>query len=217
MTHGSHQVVRGAIVALCSCFAVAGCSKEAPPPPPAAAAPAPPPSAASGGKIVGTVPLAANAVPVVIVLAPKTPREFPRQTEKPAMDQVGATFTPAMLFVRAGQPAEFRNNDDTLHNVHVTHEETREAQFNVAIPTGETYEYTFKRDGFYHVGCDIHPSMAAEIFASASPYVTTADSEGGFTFDGVPPGAYAVTVYAGVRRMQKDVDVKAGVTQIAIE
>jgi plastocyanin len=207
-----------ALGALCG-WVFASCSKE-PSAPPQAVAPAPAASSSSSsstGRIVGTVPRVDNGAPVIIVLEPKPPGEFPRQTEKPAMDQISATFTPAMLFVRTGQPTEFRNNDDTLHNVHVTHEETREGQFNVAIPTGETYDYTFKRDGFYHVGCDIHPAMAAEIFASASPYVTTADGEGGFAFDDVPPGAYAVTVYAGARRLQKDVDVKGGTTSVSVE
>ena len=202
-----------ALCVLCGC--VPSCSKEQPAP---AATAAPPPSAASsGGAIAGTVPRPANAVPIVIVLDTKEPHEYPPQTEKPAMDQVSATFGPPLLFVRTGQPAVFRNSDDTLHNVHVTHEETREPQFNVAIPTGESYDYTFKRDGFYHVGCDIHPAMSAEIFASASPYVTTADDEGGFTFGDVPPGAYVVTVYAGPKRLQKDVEVKGGKITVNIE
>jgi plastocyanin len=205
-----------ALAILCGCFpAFWSCSKEQPAPA-ATAAPAAAP-ASSGGTIVGTVPRPTSSVPIVVVLESKASQAYPPQTEKPAMDQVSATFGPPLLFVRTGQPAVFRNSDDTLHNVHVTHEETREAQFNVAIPTGESYDYTFKRDGFYHVGCDIHPAMSAEIFASASPYVTTADDEGGFTFGDVPPGAYAVTVFSGGHRLQKDVDVKSGKVTVNIE
>lgn len=133
------------------------------------------------------------------------------------MDQVSQTFGPALLFVRTNVPTEFRNSDDTLHNVHVTHEDTKEPQFNVAIPTGETFSYTFKRDGFYHVGCDIHPAMSAEIFASSSPYLALAEQDGSFRIDGVQPGSYVATLYAGAKKLKKDVTVAAGITQLAFE
>jgi hypothetical protein len=119
--------------------------------------------------------------------------------------------------VRTGQPAEFRNSDDVLHNVNVKHEETREQQFNVAIPTGGAFEHTFGRDGFYRVGCDIHPAMTASIFAATTPFTTLAGSDGGFAFDGVPPGPWSVTVYTGGKRLHKDVDVKGGVTEVTVE
>lgn len=154
---------------------------------------------------------------MIVVLDPKTPTEFPAQTETPVMDQVSQTFGPSLLFVRTGQPTEFRNSDDTLHNVHVTHEDTREAQFNVAIPTGESYSYVLKRDGFYHVGCDIHPAMSAEIFASATPYVAVAEADGSFEIDDVPAGAYVMTVYAGEKRTKTDVNVKPGRAVLAVE
>ena len=118
------------------------------------------------------------------------------------MDQVGQMFGPELLLVRTGQPVEFRNSDDTLHNVHVSHEETREPAFNVAIPTGSSYTYTFSRDGFYRVGCDIHPAMAASIFAAATPFTALAESDGSFVFDDVPPGPWTVLVYAAGRRLQ---------------
>jgi plastocyanin len=111
-----------------------------------------------GGRIVGRVQASGAAV---VVLEPKGARTFAAQSEKPVMDQVSLSFGPELLFVRTGQPAEFRNSDDTLHNVNVKHEETREQAFNVAIPTGSNFEYTFRRDGFYRVGCDIHPAMTA--------------------------------------------------------
>jgi hypothetical protein len=133
------------------------------------------------------------------------------------MDQVGLTFGPELLLVRTGQPVEFRNNDDTLHNVNVKHDETREQAFNVAIPTGGTYEHTFARDGFYRVGCDIHPAMTASIFSASTPFTALAATDGGFTFADVPPGSWTVTVYTGGRRLQKDVNVESGTTEVTVE
>jgi plastocyanin len=153
----------------------------------------------------------------VVVLAPKGTQAFPPQSEMPVMDQASLTFSPELLFVRTGQPAEFRNSDDTLHNVNVKHEETREQAFNVAIPTGGTFEHTFSRDGFYRVGCDIHPAMTASIFAATTPFTTLAAGDGSFAFDNVPRGAWTVTVYTGGKRLQKDVDVNGSLTEVTVE
>ncbi|MBI3491030.1 MAG: hypothetical protein HY047_04450 [Acidobacteria bacterium] len=166
---------------------------------------------------MGKAPAPNPGASVVVVLDPKAPRQFPEQSEKPVMDQVGQTFGPELLIVRTGQPVEFRNSDDTLHNVHVSHEETREPAFNVAIPTGGSYTYTFPRDGFYRVGCDIHPAMAASIFAASTPFATVAERDGSFAFVDVPAGAWTVTVYASGRKLQRDVEVNDGATQITIE
>jgi plastocyanin len=193
-----------------------GCSKDAEPQraaPPAATA-APPVSASGAGRVVGKVPASGTAV---VVLTPKEPRTFSPQTEKPVMDQVGLTFGPELLIVRTGQPVEFRNSDDTLHNVNVKHEETREQAFNVAIPTGGTYEHTFPRDGFYRVGCDIHPAMGASIFAASTPFAAVAESDGSFEFSDVPPGGWTVLVYAGGKQLRREVDVKGPVTEITVE
>lgn len=126
------------------------------------------------------------------------------------MDQVSLTFTPGMLFVRTGTPVEFRNSDDTLHNVHVGNTDTKEPSFNVAIPTGETYSYTFSKDGFYHVACDIHPAMSAEILSTSTPFATAADADGNFAFVDVPPGDYILRVYAGSSRSERSVEIKIG-------
>jgi plastocyanin len=197
------------------------CSKSTSPQPAATptattAAPAAVPPASTGA-VVGRGPAPSSSGAVVVVLEPRGAREFPVQSGKPVMDQVGLTFDPELLFVRTGQPVEFRNNDDTLHNVNVKHEETREQAFNVAIPTGGSYEHTFPRDGFYRVGCDIHPAMAASIFAASTPYAALADADGSFRFEDVPPGPWKVVVYAGGRRLQRDLDVAGGVTEVAVE
>ena len=166
------------------CVAAAACSKaEAPAPVAAAPAAAAAPAVGDSGTVEGRVPAGSTSV---VVLEPKSAKTFPPPTEKPVMDQAGLMFGPELLLVRTGYPVEFRNSDDTLHNVRVSHEETRTSAFNVAIPTGESYTYTFERDGFYRVGCDIHPAMAASVFAASSPFTAVADAEGRFTFADVP-------------------------------
>jgi plastocyanin len=205
------------VVLIAICAAACACSKsEAPPPaaapatPPAAAAP----SSAASGSVAGSVHINGTAV---VVLEPKSARPFAPPDEKPVMDQAGLTFGPELLLVRTGYPVEFRNSDDTLHNVRVSHEETHASAFNVAIPTGESYTYTFERDGFYRVGCDIHPAMAASVFAASSPFTTLAGADGGFSFADVPAGSWIVTVYTDGKKLHKDIDVTGGVTNVTIE
>jgi plastocyanin len=197
----------------------AACSKPAAPPPVQEAVPptAAPAGSPGSGTVVGHGPRPNPGAQIVVVLEPTTARSFPLQTDVPVMDQVSLTFGPELLLVRTGQPAEFRNSDDTLHNVHVTHEETREPAFNVAIPTGNAYRYTFGKDGFYRVGCDIHPAMAASVFSASTPYTTLAEPDGRFTIADVAPGAYTATVYAAGKKLQRAVEVTTGVVEITIE
>jgi plastocyanin len=206
---------QAAVVAAMAIAAACSPQRQEPPAATPATAAAPAAAVADGtSRVVGKVQGSGLAV---VALEPKTARVFPPQSGKPVMDQVGLTFGPELLLVRTGEPVEFRNNDDTLHNVNVKDEQTRDQAFNVAIPTGGVYEYTFKRDGFYRVGCDIHPAMAASIFAATTPYTAIAEADGSFAFEGVPPGPWTVTVYTGGRRLQKDVEVTGGVTDVAVE
>lgn len=130
------------------------------------------------------------------------------------MDQISQTFIPPMLFVRTGQITQFRNSDDVLHNVRVRESDTKEGMFNVAVSTGQVFNFTFPRDGFYDVGCDIHPGMSAQILSTSSPYATVAASDGSFVFDDVEPGAYAVTVYAGTQKLEKQIEVSGARTEV---
>ena len=205
-------MTRLALIVLC--LAAAACAKPETPLPPGATAPAAAASSGATGSLAGVVRAAGTAV---VVLEPKSARTFPPPDEMPVMDQAGLTFGPELLLVRTGYPVEFRNSDDTLHNVRVSHEETRTSAFNVAIPTGESFTYTFGQDGFYRVGCDIHPAMAASVFAAASPFTMLTGSDGRFTFAGVPAGAWMVTVYTDGKRLQKDVEITGGVTNVDME
>ncbi len=124
------------------------------------------------------------------------------------------TFTPAVLFVRTGQPARFRNSDGLLHNVRVRHRTTAEGTFNVALPQGGSYEHTMPRDGIYDVGCDIHPYMSAVIFAAATPFTALVETDGTFIVRDVPPGSYTATLHGSEAPVVRPVEVGGGRTEL---
>ena len=198
-------------------FLVAACST--PPEPPAeSTASNPPPAAAatpsaSQGVVGGRVPIGGAGQTSIVVLQPKAPVDSP-QVLPPVMDQVALTFIPGLLLVRTGHPVEFRNSDDVLHNVRVNEDATKAGTFNVAIPMGEDYRFTFEKEGFYNVGCDIHPAMSATIYATPSPYATLSDKAGKFEIRDVPPGTYNAVVYAGSQRIERPVDVPPAGTEV---
>jgi plastocyanin len=201
-------------VVVVSAMLIGGCA-DAPSSTPATETAAPPPPAADGANVVvGTAPTPGGGVPAVVILQPQTPGEFPPQAARPVMDQISLTFLPPILLVRTGQPAEFWNSDATLHNVRVRNEVTKEPAFNVALPTGGTYGYTFTTDGFYEVGCDIHPAMTATVIAASTPYATLTDREGKFAFEQVVPGPYKATVYSGAQRIERTIEIGAGRTEL---
>ena len=160
--------------------------------------------------VTGTAPGIAGGFSAVVILQAIGGGPQPEQASAPTMDQEQETFIPSMLLVRTGQKVNFLNHDEVLHNVRVRNDETRESSFNVAIPTGENYTHVFPNDGFYDVGCDIHPGMSAAIFASSSPYSVLADPSGSFTILNVPNGPYTAIAYSGARRIEKEITVAAG-------
>jgi plastocyanin len=200
----------------CVVVACSGSSSEPVSTPAPAAPPAPASSGAATHSLSGKAPKAVNGMPSIIVVAPEPPREYPAPPEMAFMDQITLTFTPAVLVVRTGHPTEFRNSDDVLHNVRVRDESSKEGLFNVAIPTGGTYQHTFRRDGFFDVGCDIHPGMTAQIIAMSTPYVALADLEGNFLFDNVEPGPYLVTIYSGSEKIERKVEIAGPRTEVGL-
>jgi plastocyanin len=156
----------------------------------------------------------ADAPSSVIVLSPQSEHADPPENASPRMDQSGQMFVPEILMARTGQGVMFLNNDPDLHNVNVKDSKTREQAFNVGILPGGSYEHTFTHDGLYTVNCDIHPAMAALVVATSSPYATVSDQDGNFVLKDVPPGAYALTVYAGKDAIEKTITVTSPRTEV---
>lgn len=185
--------------------------KAAPPAPQSAT----PPNPSSRGVVSGQVPWANPGT--IVVLEPRGSEPLPPQAAPPTMDQIQLTFVPDILIARAGFPVLFHSSDDQLHNINVQVMGKRFAEFNRSIPPGGTFEHVFKDPGFYDVRCDIHPAMTAEIFVSASPYAQTAGSDGGFTFENIPPGHYTLIVHNGGVTKEKEVDVTTGANRVRFD
>jgi plastocyanin len=135
---------------------------------------------------------------------------------KPVMDQVQMSFVPAMLIVRSGYPVAFRSSDEELHNVNIKDSRTQDQEFNVAIPPEGTFEHTFKKAGFYDVNCDIHPAMSAQILVADTPHVVVAEQDGRFAFEGIEPGDYTLTVFAGSRQYEQALQVVSGQNEVRV-
>jgi plastocyanin len=156
---------------------------------------APPRDTNTTPRLAGKAPPATGGYPSVIMIAPEIPIETAVPAEPALMDQHGTAFSPKLLVVRPGQPVDFKNSEDVLHNVHVIEAETRKTEFNVGTPVVGAYRHVFESEGAYDVSCNIHPSMAAFVIVTAAPFFAVADSEGDFELEAVPEGAYVVRVW----------------------
>lgn len=183
----------------------ASCSSPAPP------APAAEPDVAAGPGIVsGIAPRAA-----MVTLLPADGDE-PMPAGPAVMDQYAKTFVPSVLYVRVGQPVEFRNTEDMPHNVNVIRRGTGAAVFSVATEPQQQYVHTFERMGQYDVACDIHPGMQALVVAAPGSRVTIADEQGAFTIPNVPAGSYRVSVTFEGRTVEQAVEVSDARTSVRI-
>ena len=174
-----------------------------------AAAPAAAPVAAATSEVTGVVPRNA-IVSLVPVPAPPLP-------EQPAlMDQYAKQFVPSTLYVRVGQPVEFKNSEDMPHNVTVLRRGSGTEVFNVSTEPQQKYVHTFDRTGQYDVTCDIHPGMQATLIAAPADLATIADDAGRFSFANVKPGSYTLSLYFEGRTVEQPLEVKDARTEVRV-
>ena len=173
---------------------------------PAPAAPAPTTPGIAGKAAPGTI----------VTLEPTAPREFPLPEGPAIMDQYAKQFVPDMLLVRVGQPVEFRNSEDSPHNVNVNRAPTGTEVFNVATAPYQKHVHTFEQPGQYAVACDIHPGMLATVVATTTPYVAVVAATGEFQFSDLMPGDYTVRWTGGGQTGEKTVTIASGTTNVSV-
>ena len=111
------------------------------------------------------------------------------------VDQQGCIYTPHVSGVVVGQPVEFRNSDDTNHNIHPLprqNQEWNESQPPKGDPKTKTFD---QEEVMVPVKCNIHPWMRAYIGVVRHPFFAVTGADGTFKIAGLPPGKYTVEAW----------------------
>ena len=121
-------------------------------------------------------------------VAQGTPAQPPRLVQKEKR------FVPHLLVVQAGSAVEFPNRDPFFHNVFSLFEGKR---FDLGLyEAGTTRIVHFDRVGVSYIFCNIHPEMSAVVVALKTPYYGLSNAAGKIAIPHVPPGRYALQVWA---------------------
>jgi Carboxypeptidase regulatory-like domain len=112
------------------------------------------------------------------------------------LDNHKCLFVAHVSAAMVGDRSRVRNSDPVLHNTHGFL--GRPTVFNLALPTKDQVIDITKRltrPGVVRVVCDAHPHMFAWLIVHDSPYFAVTDEKGAYRIDGIPPGAYKVTMW----------------------
>lgn len=200
--------MRTSAAVLMALTALSACAAPPAPAPPVAATASPADTA--NAEVTGTARKGA-----IISLLPAA-GEAPLPEGPAVMDQYAKRFVPDMLYVRVGQPVEFRNTEDMGHNVTVNRRDTGAGIFSVETDPQQKHNHTFDRVGQYDVTCSMHPGMQATVVATRSPVSTTVGDDGRFTLSGVPAGDYTLSVTFEGRTIDQAVTVKGPRTEVKV-
>lgn len=116
------------------------------------------------------------------------------------MDQRREAFAPHVLAITTGTVVDFRNSDQTYHNVFSL---SRARRFDLGrYAAGRSKSVKFDRPGVVRVFCDIHSHMNAFILVFSHQFFAVTDAQGRYRIDRVPPGTYRVVVWNEVARAE---------------
>jgi hypothetical protein len=136
---------------------------------------------------------------------------FDIPSEPAVLDQKGCIYTPRVIGVRAGQPFDVLNSDDTLHNVHALPMQNQD--FNTsARKVSRTFTVP---EVMVRFKCDVHPWMFAYVGVVAHPFFAVTDASGAFELTGLPPGTYTLEAWHerfGTRTATVTIDPKGSQT-----
>ncbi len=152
----------------------------------------------------------------LVTLEPASGKWKPRTPKRVVIEQRGREFLPSLVAVSVGSTISFPNFDTVFHNVFST---SPLAAFDLGLyKAGEAREYTFQKEGFVHLGCNLHANMSAYIAVVSAPAYVVTDDKGAFAFRRLSPGRYKLRAWS-VRSKQpvtQDVTIRPGKNDLNI-
>ena len=123
------------------------------------------------------------------------PYHFDVPSEPVKLDQQGCRYVPHVLGIRAGQPLEVSNSDETMHNVHALPEANREFNFPQHTKNQRDTRTFTAAEIMVPLKCDLHPWMNAYVGVVEHPYFAVTADGGKFELRNLPPGTYTIAAW----------------------
>ena len=120
---------------------------------------------------------------------------FEVPTETARLDQVGCRYTPHVIGVRAGQPIEIRNSDDTLHNVNARPEINQGFNVGQSLKGRKDVRTFTAPEVMIPLMCDVHKWMNAFVGVVSHPYFAVTKDGGRFELKDLPAGTYTIEAW----------------------
>jgi plastocyanin len=157
-----------------------------------------------------------QAIPPVVFLVGRV-GPAPEPATDAVMAQQDTAFVPSLLVVPAGTNVRFPNHDPFFHNVFSY---SVGGRFDLGrYPMDESKAVTFDSPGIVKVYCEVHESMRAAIVVVENGFWAEPGEDGGFRFEGVPPGTYTLVAWQADRgEVEREVVVPAeGTVRVELE
>ena len=152
----------------------------------------------------------------LITLEPASGKWKPRTPKRVVIEQRGREFLPSLVAVSVGSTISFPNFDTVFHNVFST---TAQAAFDLGLyKAGEAREYTFTKEGFIRLGCNLHANMSAYIAVVSAPAYVVTDASGSFAFRRLAPGRYKLKAWSVKSKapITQDITIKPGKNEVNV-
>ena len=137
--------------------------------------------------------------------------DYPIPADPVVIDQRGCEFLPRVAGVRAGQPVAFRNDDQTLHNVHAIGTGSNRFNFGMPVTGMEVKRLLAEPQVMVTVACDVHPWMRAYLGVVRHPFFAVTGADGHFAITGLPGGTYVLEAWQeATGRVEHSVTLRDG-------